>query len=313
MARRNTNSVKLPALLLISSGDTKHTIDINDSFVDALGKRLEGICTIEWQNYHNIGLEIAPRRIDAFLVSNMRPLSAFKAVYFKSYFRYHEQATAIAEALEAHGIFFVGNELRQYIPAYKLSQMARLSRAGLPLPRTLYLPQEHYVSNFPYIVANYGLPFIFKAVDGATGDDNYLVGSEAQLKQLVRQYPERHFIVQNFIQNDGDLRILIVGGEIRLIIERRRSSGATHLNNTSKGAAARLIPIEEFDQSLQKLSLAAGKIMGRDVAGVDLMLEADTGNPYILEVNASPQIGSGAFEEEKLAIYADFFTGMAKR
>jgi len=65
--------------------------------------------------------------------------------------------------------------------------------------------------------------------------------------------------------------------------------------------------IAEFDEYSRSLSLKAAALMNREVAGVDLMFETGTGKPYILEVNASPQIASGSFAAEKLAVYAQYF------
>ena len=306
MQATNTRA-PLPSILILSSAESEDNKAINDTFVAELNAKNADVCAVEWHNYHDVGLHIGAGKLEAFLVSDKRPLTDFTAVYFKSYFRYHEQATAIAEMLDAHGITFVGHELREYIPAYKLSQMARLSRAGLSVPETLFLPMEHYAQSYAFITAALGTPFIFKAIDGSTGNDNYLVDDDATFQRLVTENAARHFIAQRFIPNRSDMRVIIIGNAIKLVIERSRQNDATHLNNTSKGAQARLVPLAELPVPLQELALSAARTMKRDVAGVDLMLEAGTNQPYILEVNASPQIGSGAFEREKSAVYAQFF------
>jgi len=303
----------LPKILILSSAENDENIATNNGFVARLNDRLQATCQMEWQNYHNVGLEIADGSLRAFVVSTGQDLDTFKAVYFKSYFRYHEQATAIVEALRDRGTPFSGNELKYYIPAYKLSQLARLARSGIRVPHTLYLSLEHYLTRYEEIRFKLGEAFIFKAIDGSTGDDNYLVKSKAQLAEIIAANQGKHFIAQAFIANESDLRVLVVGGNIQLVLERRRADDSTHLNNTSQGASARLLPVDHLSQALQDLSLRAAKLMNRDVAGVDVMLEAGTGTPYILEVNASPQIASGAFQEEKLAIYANYFAELAAK
>lgn len=298
-------------VLILSSAEAPENMALNERFVANLNQRLPDNQRIEWQNYHNIGLEMGNGRLRAFIVSDDRSLGEFKAVYFKSYFRYHEQAAAIAEALAENRTPFVGRELKHYIPAAKLSQLARLTRAGINVPHTLYMSLEQYVPQFDTLRAKLGEQFVFKAIDGSTGDDNYLVGNSAQLAEIVAANQGKHFIAQNFIANKSDLRVLIVGDEIKLVIERRRVDDSTHLNNTSRGAKARLLPLETLDPELQALSLKAATVMERDVAGVDLMLETGSDKPYVLEVNASPQIASGAYESEKLDVYAEFFRKLA--
>lgn len=300
-------------ILIISSAEHEDTVSLNDAFVQTLNNVLNvDDIAVSWQNYQGIGLELDESQLTPFIVSTKQPLTDFKAVYFKSYFRYHEQATAIVESLRANNVRFVGAELQHYLPAHKLSQMARLARAGMPIPKTVYLPSRHYVTNYDYLVDTLGEHFIFKAIDGSTGNDNFLVKSKSQLEKIIAEYGERSFIAQSFVPNDSDLRFLIVGNELKLIIKRMRKDDSTHLNNTSQGADSALVPIAEFDESVVTLALKAAEIMNREIAGVDIMLESNTGKPYVLEVNASPQIASGAFEAEKIAIYTRFFTELSQ-
>jgi len=308
---KQASTKRVPTILLLSSAESDHNKAINDLFVRQLNERMAGICRLEWQNYANVGLRMGPGKLEAFIVSDERTLDMFSRVYFKSYFRYHEQAAAISEALAEHSVPYVGNELHEYIPAYKLSQMARLVRADLSVPESVYLPRDKYAEHFEQLGAELGLPFIFKAIDGSTGNFNYLIRTKTALEAALAANPVRHFVAQRFIPNEADLRVLIVGGKIRLIIERRRTDPNTHLNNTSKGAKARLVSVGVLDASLRKVALRAVQTMKRDVGGVDLMVEQGTERPYILEVNASPQIGSGAFTAEKLDVFADYFKELA--
>lgn len=297
-------------ILILSSAEDDELRAINDAFVAKLNKILGNNTKLEWHHYSEVGLEIKGDKLDAYLVNTGEGLNVYSAVYFKSYFRYPEQAAAIAEVLAEKGIKFVSSELEHYLPLTKLTQLARLSRARLPIPDTIYLPLKYFLKNYDKLCQTLGVPFIFKAIDGSTGRDNYLVDSKSQLAEIVAQNPDKNFIAQAFIQNDSDLRLLVVGGKIRLVIERRRHGDTTHLNNTSKGAKASLLPLSQVGNGTQALALRAAKLMRREVAGVDIILENGSGTPYILEVNASPQIGSGAYQAEKLQIYAEYFANL---
>ncbi len=301
---------KIYRIAIISSAEIDDNIAINDSFVEDLNKGFDGKIQIEWHNYHDVQINLEKNKIDSFFVSTNEQLTSFDAIYFKSYFRYHEQAATIAESLEHNNIRFIGSELRHYIPAYKLTQMARLSRGGFDIPKTVYLPMEHYFNKFDYLVASLGLPFIFKAIDGATGRDNYLVKDKDSFKNIVSENNGSNFIAQKFIPNDSDLRLVVIESQVRLIIERKRADDSTHLNNTSQGADALLLDMNTFPEKIKILSVEAAKVMNRDIAGVDVMLEKGSGKPYILEVNASPQIASGSFMEEKRQMYLDFFENL---
>lgn len=301
------NNSILPRILILSSAEEPSTRLLNDNFVKKLNLELAQQCRIEWRNYHEIGLELQTNNVHAFLLSDRTPLKDFTAVYFKSYFRFQEQAAAILEYLLENNIKFVGEELKSYIPATKLTQLARLARANLPIPKTIYMSTEKYGPNFEILERELGLPFIFKAIDGSTGENNYLINSLEQMSKALRETVKTHFIAQAFIPNEGDLRILVVGKVPRLVIDRRRKNENTHLNNTSQGGTANLIDVKRFKPELMSMAVRATNIMDREVAGVDIMLEKGTNDPYILEVNASPQIASGAFQDEKIEIYKNYF------
>jgi glutathione synthase/RimK-type ligase-like ATP-grasp enzyme len=303
----NTSQSSLPRILILSSAEEPSTRALNDNFIKLLNQRLGDKCVIEWRNYHDIGIELAEGQISAFLLADRTPLSDFALVYFKSYFRYQEQAAAIVEYLNEFKVPFIGKELNSYIPATKLTQLARLARVSIAIPKTLFMPTKQYAAQYELLTQELGSPFIFKAIDGATGEDNFLVKDAAQLDKILSTSMKAHFIAQSFIPNDSDLRILVLEGKVRLAIERRRKDESTHLNNTSQGASATLLEKEALEEQVYDLAIKAAAVMGRDIAGVDVMLEKNTKKPYILEVNASPQIASGAFESEKLDVYADYF------
>jgi glutathione synthase/RimK-type ligase-like ATP-grasp enzyme len=171
---------------------------------------------------------------------------------------------------------------------------------------------DNFMQSYDYLCETLGAPIVLKAIDGSGGRNNYLVKSERQLWKILRGSPEVQFIAQEFIPNSNDLRVLVVDKRIELIIKRQRRDDSTHLNNTSRGANVSLIPLTDLALADQKLALKAAALMRRETAGVDLMFSNSSGKPYILEVNTSPQIASGAFVDEKLEIYSDFFGNMLK-
>lgn len=307
-----SHKTKVPTILIISSAESEETVSINDNFLARLSSKLHGSVEVEWHNYQNVGIRMDTGEIESFVVSTGKKVHEYSAVYFKSYFRYHEQAIAIAESLQAHRTKFIGSELQRYIPMHKLSQMARLARNDFHLPKTLFLPAQKYAESYDMFVSELGNKFVFKAIDSSTGNDNYLIKTKSQFDQIVMNNAGKQFIGQSFVPNQSDLRLLVVGGKLELAIERRRIDDNTHLNNTSQGAHATILNLDKLPAGLEDIALRATSVMGRDIAGVDVILETDTNVPYVLEVNASPQIASGVFEDEKLAIYTKFFSELVK-
>ena len=152
------------------------------------------------------------------------------------------------------------------------------------------------------------LPFVLKDIHGSRGEANYVIADESDYKRVIKSVKKNNVYVvgQKFIPNDGDFRILVLGRRIALVIHRSRQDDTTHLNNTSKGGNARLIDLVDLPTHVQTNSLIATKAMGRGVAGVDMVQDLVTKNWYCFEVNAGPQIATGAFLVEKQKAFAQF-------
>jgi len=307
-----TSTHKLPnSVLILFSGRHSKTIEKNTRFVSELNAKFKGEIYLELERFTNIGIMIDNKSVEAFLVSNKRNLTDFRAVYIKSYQDFIEQASAVVSALDASKTRFIASELRHYIPVNKLSQLAKLAAGGVRVSRTIFLPMNLYSENYEGLVKNLEVPFIFKAIDGSRGRDNYLVENKEQLGKIIDDNSDRLFLAQKYIPNDSDLRFIVIDQEIKLILQRKRLDKHTHLNNTSRGASAELIDLKTIDPKLKALAIkAAGKI-GRDVSGVDIIIDGQSSQAYVLEVNADPQIASGAFGNEKATIYAEYFKKLA--
>ena len=311
--QENTKTTEKPRILVLSSAETDEYIPLNDAFIEQLRNSLDERAEIEWHNYHDIRIDFRQGSTKVWLAESGMELKEFDFVYYKSFFRYSELAGVIAAYLDRNNVKYVCSELRGHIPLTKLSQLSRLSLANLPIARTVFMLHDQWASEFSRISNSLKIPFIFKSTDGSAGDENYLIRSEEEFHAALVAYPDLEFVAQEFIENDSDLRVLIMGAEIKLIIKRQRTDPAiTHLNNTSQGANAFLVPVGELNAKHQEIALRAAEVMDREIAGVDLLFELESGQPYILEVNASPQIASGTFTEEKLALYSDYFVKAAR-
>ena len=120
-------------------------------------------------------------------------------------------------------------------------------------------------------------------------------------------------IAQQYIDNDGDYRVLVFGKKIALVIYRTRTDETTHLNNTSQGGRAELMPKTVLPESIRKKCITVAKLLKREVAGVDVVQDKQTGLWYCLEVNDSPQLTTGTYVNEKQAAFAKFIEDTLRR
>ncbi|MDO8591613.1 MAG: RimK/LysX family protein [bacterium] len=132
-------------------------------------------------------------------------------------------------------------------------------------------------------------PFIAKPNMGAEGKGVLLVKTKTDLKTI----PEtQEYVFQNFIANDGDWRIIIVGGTPLGAMKRQAAQGS-HLNNISQGATASLETDEIILTQIYKMAAKAASLFHLAFCGVDIIRDQKTGKFYVLEVNTVP-----AWDEE---------------
>lgn len=297
-------------ILVLSSAESEYTVEANQIFVSEITARLDDV-VVETCHYRDISLHITPGSISATRISTGALLNEYDLVYFKSFYRYSEVAAAVADYLKQENKKYICHELDSAISFSKLTQYSRLSRRHLPVIPTVFVERQSWKSGVQIITDTFGFPCIFKAIDAKGGDANYKVDSSEELLEIV----ERHtgdFVAQQMVPNEYDLRVLIADGEVRRVIKRQRLDDTTHLNNTSKGASAVLVPVEELDETTRRIACEAAAEFSREIAGVDIMTNSQTGEVVILEVNASPQVATGAFREEKLDVYAELFSHLLK-
>jgi glutathione synthase/RimK-type ligase-like ATP-grasp enzyme len=232
-------------------------------------------------------------------------LEDFDLVVFRIIRKNWARVSACVSLLQAKNIPYI-DSLYQPRPVSKYASEFMRFRAGLPVIHTLFAPNATLEELFQNEeTAPIKFPCILKDVNGHKGLLNYLVKSPEEMKSRLDENPEVEFIVQEFIPNDGDYRCLVMGGEIKLVIHRRAGEGS-HLNNTSQGGTAQVVPIESLSDGFRADVLKAVSVEQLEVAGADLIIDKETGQHYILEVNSSPQLATGASPELKMKAYADY-------
>ncbi len=266
----------------------------------------------------NMEIFVSYARSLSFFISNNKAkirdhrnhmnLEEYDFVYFRKAGSAMQQMLTCALYLTDHEIPFYDTEIAKSSSRNKLSQMYMLQRRSVPIPKTLFCRNNRRLVRLvaTRYAKDFSFPIIAKATGGTRGDANYLVKSVEELEKIVAD-EKRHFIIQEFIPNDGDMRFFIAGGELYGSIKRKSVEG-THLNNTSKGGSAELLSRSDFSRSLISDALLAARVFGRDCAGVDVIVNKETNAHYILEVNRAPQIEHASFEKEKAVWMVDAIT-----
>lgn len=274
--------------------------------------------------------QITVRRMDSFFVSwdggkldivdprGKVRIEDFNVVHFAGWQPASDMAYVFANLLQKRGVPFTGKTVLDLYPGSKVGEMTRLTLQGISYPKSFYAcDNTKLVALWDWAHQHAGLefPVVVKASTGSQGNDNYLARSHEELESLPLN-PAYRYIMQECIPNDSDYRVLVMGEKVEVVIRRSRINDDTHLNNTSQGANADLIELSSLPPQLAETASAAAKALGReDVAGVDILINKDTGDLYVLEVNKTPHMSIGAANviEHKLRALFAYLDNVAQK
>jgi len=221
-----------------------------------------------------------------------RDIADFDLVFFQKWMVLPQFALAAAEYLDAEGTPFMSSEVLRQNPISKLAEMPLLVQAGLPIPKTVSAPLSAIKAMLDEGTLPFKLPCIVKDIAGSRGSNNYLIHDAEELLSIEKEFPGVVFIAQEFIPNDCDYRVTIMGGDIAYVLKRTRT-GDTHLNNTSQGGEGEFVDAGTLPAEMLQIAKDAAKATGRsDFAGVDIIVGPDQKH-WVLEVNKSPEIQTG--------------------
>jgi ribosomal protein S6--L-glutamate ligase len=166
----------------------------------------------------------------------------------------------------------------------KLRSLQILSRAGLGLPKTIFMDYTRETEGIVEAVG--GAPVVIKLLEGTQGLGVVLAENKKAAQSVIEAFHGLHarIIVQEFIKEakGSDIRAFVVNGEVVGAMKRQAKEGEFR-SNLHRGGTAKVVKLTKQEKHS---AITAAKKMGLGVAGVD-MLPSNRG-PLILEVNSSP-------------------------
>ncbi len=192
--------------------------------------------------------------------------------------------TAVVRQFEMMGTYSVNESVAISRSRDKLRSLQLLARKGLGLPVTAF---AHDTGATGHIVKTCGgAPVVIKLLEGTQGVGVVLAETPKAAESVIEAFRglDANILVQEFIKEAGgsDIRCLVVGDRVVAAMKRQGKEGEFR-SNLHRGGSANLEKITPEERST---AVRAAKIMGLNVAGVDL-LRSNHG-PVIMEVNSSP-------------------------
>lgn len=195
-------------------------------------------------------------------------------------------ALAVTRHLERLGVQVINHSNSVEMVKDKLYTQQILAAANLPIPKTMLV--KHPVDE-DQVGRQLGYPVVVKTLSGSLGNGVYLCEDRGRLVDLMdlidASKSNANFILQEFISDSygRDLRVLVIGGRVVACMQRFATDGGFKANYSRGG----YIEAHPVTPEIERLALEATRTLALDVAGVDLLFDAD--HFKICEVNSSPQ------------------------
>ena len=210
-------------------------------------------------------------QLDAILVRTMPPGSLEQVVFRMD----------LLARLEANGVRVVNSPRSVECAVDKYLTSARMHEAGLRIPAT-WTGQTAVEAQVAF--EQLGGDVVIKPLFGGEGRGLTRVSDPDLAHRAFRMLEQLQSVIylQQFVPHEGaDIRILLVGHEV---YSMRRRNPLDWRSNVSRGATAEAYAPSDEEVAIARL---AAKVVGADVAGVDLLPGCD-GPLYAIEVNAVP-------------------------
>jgi len=191
---------------------------------------------------------------------------------------------AVVRQFEMMGVYSLNESVAITRSRDKLRALQLLSRKGIGLPVTGFANSPDDTADLLSLVK--GTPVVIKLLEGTQGVGVVLAETRKAAESVIEAFRglDANFLVQEFIAEAGgsDLRCLVIGEKVVAAMKRQAREGEFR-SNLHRGGSAELVKLTPEERST---AVRAAKIMGLNVAGVDL-LRSNHG-PVVLEVNSSP-------------------------
>ena len=192
--------------------------------------------------------------------------------------------TAVVRQFEMMGVYPTVESQGISRSRDKLRALQLLAAEGVGLPVTSFAHSTKDIDGLISLVG--GAPLVVKLLEGTQGMGVVLAETKKAAESVIGAFRQldANILVQEFIEEAGgsDIRAFVVGNRVVAAMERTAAPGDFR-SNIHRGGEARRIRLTPEERAAAK---RAAKILGLNVAGVDLM--RSNHGPVVLEVNSSP-------------------------
>ncbi|GAX63044.1 glutathione synthase/ribosomal protein S6 modification glutaminyl transferase [Candidatus Scalindua japonica] len=192
--------------------------------------------------------------------------------------------TAVLRQFEVGGVYSVNESVAISRSRDKLRAHQLLARKGVGMPMTSYAHSANATEDLIEFVG--GAPLIVKVLQSTHGGGVVLAETNKAAESVINAFRglDADFLVQEFIKESSgsDIRCFVIGDKVIAAMLRQAKEGE-YRSNLHLGGTATIVKLRPDERAL---AVRTAKVMGLDVAGVDIIRSAH--GPLVLEVNSSP-------------------------
>ncbi len=224
---------------------------------------------------------------------NYVDVNTYDVLFFRTTGKHWEEANLIIDSVKREDIVIVDPLVRVGKSSMfnKAWQMLKLTEAGVEVPKTVYGSLWYFFEKMKS--GFFKFPVIIKGSGGNRGTRVYKVDNLEEMEKLIRDLRKsetedgRRYMLQEFVPNDGDYRVLVIGDKVLGAMKRSSQNKDEFKNNFSVGGK---VEIASLPEEINELAIKAAKVCGLMIAGVDVAFrDNDFSKPVIWEVNKGPQ------------------------
>ena len=192
--------------------------------------------------------------------------------------------TAIVRQFQMMGNYCINTSDAIKASRDKLRTLQILTKHGIDMPVTGY---ANHTMDIHDVIEKVGkTPLIMKLLQGTQGNGMVLAETVKAAESVMNAFKQvdADILVQEFIKESSgiDIRAIVVGNKVVAAMQRVAPVGEFR-SNVHRGATTQHINLTQEEEDI---AIQSTKVLGLNVAGVDLMRSKR--GPLVLEVNSSP-------------------------
>jgi len=215
---------------------------------------------------------------DGYYVNNTK-ITDYNFIFFGFMAKYTNLATLLTNYVVRNNIPHMKYETYDYLhnKAYQFDLLDNLGYPYIPSVMTTKLTR-----NLLDNIEEFGYPLIVKDVYLDRGEGVFKINNLVELKEFFNSN-ERLMLIQKFIPNDGEWRVITIKNKVQLIARKDSIEDVNKLNIDDRKSKKGNLPHEVISMC-EDIS----KHLFSDIVGFDIIQDLTDKKYYVIETNASP-------------------------